>query len=54
MEQSFAQYAHTLTQLQQLAQQADPNQFLKQILNSIETTYSSKEVSNFKANETEQ
>ena len=32
MEQSFAQYAHTLTQLQQLAQQADPNQFLKQIL----------------------
>ena len=36
MEQSFAQYAHTLTQLQQLAQQADPNQFLKQILRQFE------------------
>ncbi len=36
MEQSFAQYAHTLTQLQQLAQQADPNQFLKQILRHFE------------------
>ena len=36
MEQSFAQYAHTLTQLQQLAQQADPNQFLKQILRKFE------------------
>lgn len=35
MEQSFAQYAHTLTQLQQLAQQADPNQFLKQILRQL-------------------
>ena len=36
MEQSFAQYAHTLTQLQQLAQQANPNQFLKQILRQFE------------------
>lgn len=36
MEQSFAQYAHTLTQLKQLAQQADPNQFLKQILRQFE------------------
>ena len=36
MEQSFAQYAHTLTQLQQLSQQADPNQFLKQILRQFE------------------
>ena len=36
MEQSFAQYAHTLTQLQQLAQQADPNQFLKQMLRQFE------------------
>lgn len=36
MEQSFAQYAHTLTQLQQLAQQADPNQFLKHILRQFE------------------
>ena len=36
MEQSFAQYAHTLTQLQQLAQQADPKQFLKQILRQFE------------------
>jgi DNA repair protein RecO (recombination protein O) len=36
MEQSFTQYAHTLTQLQQLAQQADPNQFLKQILRQFE------------------
>jgi DNA repair protein RecO (recombination protein O) len=36
MDQSFAQYAHTLTQLQQLAQQADPNQFLKQILRQFE------------------
>ncbi|WP_394998845.1 DNA repair protein RecO [Acinetobacter sp.] len=36
MEQSFAQYAHTLTQLQKLAQQADPNQFLKQILRQFE------------------
>ena len=36
MEQSFAQYAHTLTQLQQLVQQADPNQFLKQILRQFE------------------
>lgn len=36
MEQSFAQYAHTLTELQQLAQQADPNQFLKQILRQFE------------------
>ena len=36
MEQSFAQYAHTLTQLQQLEQQADPNQFLKQILRQFE------------------
>ena len=36
MEQSFAQYAHTLTQLQQLAQQADPNQFLNQILRHFE------------------
>lgn len=36
MEQSFAQYAHTLTKLQQLAQQADPNQFLKQILRQFE------------------
>lgn len=36
MEQSFAQYAYTLTQLQQLAQQADPNQFLKQILRQFE------------------
>lgn len=36
MEQSFAQYAHTLTQLQQLAQQADPNQLLKQILRQFE------------------
>ena len=36
MEQSFAQYAHTLTQLQQLAQQSDPNQFLKQILRQFE------------------
>ena len=36
MEQSFAQYAHTLTQLQQLAQQADPIQFLKQILRQFE------------------
>ena len=36
IEQSFAQYAHTLTQLQQLAQQADPNQFLKQILRQFE------------------
>ncbi|MNR87031.1 DNA repair protein RecO [compost metagenome] len=36
MEQSFAQYAHTLTQLQQLALQADPNQFLKQILRQFE------------------
>lgn len=36
MQQSFAQYAHTLTQLQQLAQQADPNQFLKQILRQFE------------------
>lgn len=36
MEQSFAQYAHTLTQLQQLAQQADPNLFLKQILRQFE------------------
>ena len=36
MEQSFAQYAHTLTQLQQLAQQTDPNQFLKQILRQFE------------------
>ena len=36
MEQSFAQYAHTLTQLQQLAQQADHNQFLKQILRQFE------------------
>ena len=36
MEQSFAQYAHTLRQLQQLAQQADPNQFLKQILRQFE------------------
>ncbi len=36
MEQSFAQYAHTLMQLQQLAQQADPNQFLKQILRQFE------------------
>jgi DNA repair protein RecO (recombination protein O) len=36
MEQSFAQYAQTLTQLQQLAQQADPNQFLKQILRQFE------------------
>ena len=36
MEQSFAQYAHTLTQLQQRAQQADPNQFLKQILRQFE------------------
>lgn len=36
MGQSFAQYAHTLTQLQQLAQQANPNQFLKQILRQFE------------------
>lgn len=36
MEQSFAQYAHTLTQLQQLEQQANPNQFLKQILRQFE------------------
>lgn len=36
MEQSFAQYAHTLTQLQQLAQQANPNLFLKQILRQFE------------------
>jgi len=36
MEQSFAQYAHTLTQLQQLTQQANPNQFLKQILRQFE------------------
>ena len=36
MEQSFAQYAHTLTQLQHLAQQANPNQFLKQILRQFE------------------
>ncbi|MEG2462745.1 MAG: DNA repair protein RecO [Acinetobacter sp.] len=36
MEQSFAQYAHTLTQLQQLSQQANPNQFLKQILRQFE------------------
>ena len=36
MGQSFAQYAHTLTQLQQLAQQANPNLFLKQILRQFE------------------
>ena len=36
MEQSFAQYAHTLEQLQQLTQQAAPNQFLKQILRQFE------------------
>lgn len=36
MEQSFAQYAHTLTQLQQLAQQENPNRFLKQILRQFE------------------
>ncbi|AYA69139.1 DNA repair protein RecO [Acinetobacter sp. WCHA55] len=36
MEQSFAQYAHTLTQLQQLAQQENPNHFLKQILRQFE------------------
>lgn len=36
MEATFAQYAHTLTQLQQLTQQSHPQQFLKQILRQFE------------------
>ncbi len=36
MPQSYAQYAQTLEQLQHLTAQADPNQFLRQILRKFE------------------